>query len=120
VTEHTQIEEAFTDIGSHRACWLQALEAARDHASRTREPDDAAFWRHEISAFHRTMDALTRAANLRPSMVAALEAAAEYFDTYADVVDSEDGEQTPNIEMSLLTEIQAALRATPAQSSKGE
>lgn len=45
--------EALADIQSHHEVWKQALEASRDHALRCNDPDDAAYWRHEISVLDR-------------------------------------------------------------------
>lgn len=52
---------------------------------------------------------IVRAANSHGAMLAALQQAEDYFDNRADVVDGDYGVPAPNKEMSILSEIRAAI-----------
>lgn len=61
--------ETLDDIRSHHPVWKQALEGARDHALRCNDPDDAAYWRHEITVLDRVFGAVS--SDSRPEPAAA-------------------------------------------------
>lgn len=50
-------KEAHEDLLSHRSAWLEALEQCRDRAT---NDTVHSYWVHEVNAFNRTFDQLTK------------------------------------------------------------